>query len=126
MGVDSNSRHAVWNAKISNKRGEKFLDWLSECGLVVVNSPGHGPTWSRHHKDGLRESHIDVTLVSESLRKKLKDWTLRDDLDEPCDHKIISCRWVNSDTGVSGAHTSGQRRRHKNVCEQFFLTACLA
>ena len=36
MGVDSNSRHLVWNSKTSNKRGEKFMDWLSECGLVVI------------------------------------------------------------------------------------------
>jgi len=87
MGADSNSRHAVWNSKSTNKRGEKFLEWMADCGLVVINARGHGPTWSRTHQGGIRESHIDVTMVSEGLRKEMEDWRLREDLEEPSDHK---------------------------------------
>ena len=100
MGVDANSRHMVWNAAKTNKRGEKFLEWLEGAGLVVINTQGHGPTWSRNHNGVLRESHIDVFLVSEAMRSEMEDWCIRDDLQEPCDHKIFSYRWKNSAVGM--------------------------
>ena len=39
-------------------------------------------------------------MVSESLRKEMEEWRLREDLAEPSDHKIISFSWKNSKVGI--------------------------
>lgn len=69
IGGDFNSKSYLWGSPTTNARGEILLEWLAGLDLTIANL-GNVPTFVR----GESESHIDLTVSSESILRKVVNW----------------------------------------------------
>ncbi|KAH0810751.1 hypothetical protein GEV33_012040 [Tenebrio molitor] len=80
---DFNSKSKNWGSPRTDKRGEIVEEMIAAKQMVIANV-GEEPTFVR----GSQVSHLDITLHSEELAGKLKDWKVMDK-ETMSDHKYI-------------------------------------
>lgn len=75
---DFNTHHPWWDPFTKPSLGANDLvDWLEVNDLVLINTPGTGT----YFRPGLvRESVLDLTLVTSSLASRIIDWQVLPDL----------------------------------------------
>lgn len=69
IGGDFNSKSTLWGSPTTDKRGQALTEWMAASSLVSVNS-NRTPTFVRNDS----ESHIDITLCSDKIANKIKNW----------------------------------------------------
>lgn len=93
FGCDANAHHTVWGSSDIRTKGEYFLEFINTHNLEILNR-GNKPTY-RH--EGLnREEVIDITLCSQFMSSKIKNWHVSDDV-SLSDHRYI-CFDMESET----------------------------
>lgn len=93
---DINAKSGMWGSPTTDARGEMWEELMSTLGLMAVNQ-GTKPTFVR----GQSRSFIDVTLATEQIASKIKNWRVLD-RDTMTNHKYITY-------SVPG----GLKRKHK-------------
>ena len=88
LGVDCNGAHQEWGCPESNDRGDEVAALAASYALQVCNS-GRTPTFEVKRRDALCSSIIDITLASDSLAPRLKDWRVNMDACPSSDHNAI-------------------------------------
>ncbi|CAK9819177.1 Putative 115 kDa protein in type-1 retrotransposable element R1DM [Anthophora quadrimaculata] len=83
--MDSNANSIVWDSKSTNDRGEKLEDLIAQHNLHVMNKKSNTYTFDNTHG----QDNIDVTLTSNSLRNKVKNWRVSPN-ETTSDHNIIT------------------------------------
>lgn len=68
---DFNAKSKTWCSPIEDARGGLLSDFVSETKLIILNS-GDTPTYSR----GESTSYIDITMCTERLASRIKNWTV--------------------------------------------------
>ncbi|VVC26366.1 Endonuclease/exonuclease/phosphatase [Cinara cedri] len=71
---DFNAHSSVWGSPREDRRGELLLDMLAANNLIVCNV-GNSPPFVR----GASGTHIDVTVASESLAPRVRNWRVFDE-----------------------------------------------
>jgi len=71
---DFNAKRPEWGSPTTDLRGDALAELASSLNLHVCNE-GNRPTFTR----GATESFIDVTFVSQRLRKKVSNWRILDE-----------------------------------------------
>lgn len=82
---DFNAKATEWGSTLTNRRGRMILDMAARLGLYVANS-GTATTFRR---PGCTPTTPDITLVSDSLAGKLKNWRVLEEYNGS-DHQYIS------------------------------------
>lgn len=82
IGGDLNAWAEEWNSRLTNPRGQSTLEALAKLNVLTANEG----TISTFHRDG-RESIVDVTFCSPSLKDDLK-WRVCDSY-TASDHRAI-------------------------------------
>lgn len=81
---DFNAKNQAWSSTINDAKGDLLLDMIQSLGLTVCNQ-GNAPT---RVKNGY-SSHIDITLISDKIARKIKKWRILDE-ETLSDHKYIT------------------------------------
>lgn len=84
LGCDANSHHSVWGSTDTNARGIKLLEYLAGTELEILNV-GDTPTF----RSGTREEVIDITLCSNQIMNKIRNWRVEEE-DTLSDHSLIT------------------------------------
>lgn len=82
---DFNSSSVTWGSRETNARGEIILDWQATDSLILHNT-GTNPTFIR----GEQESHLDLTMSTENISRKIKNWAVLTDRETLSDHEWIT------------------------------------
>jgi len=85
VGGDFNSQAYEWGSRLTNTRGRMVLDMAARMGLIVMNR-GNVSTFRR---PGCKETTPDITLASETIARKVTNWTVLEDY-TGSDHQYIS------------------------------------
>ncbi|KAJ3640617.1 hypothetical protein Zmor_027169 [Zophobas morio] len=89
---DFNAKSPLWGSPIVNDpRGRLVEDWMAERCMVCHNC-GNAPTFRR----GDQKSHIDLTLSTEGVARRMKEWRVLEQ-ENLSDHQDIV--WVLGKTG---------------------------
>ncbi|KAJ3639073.1 hypothetical protein Zmor_004372 [Zophobas morio] len=89
---DFNAKSPLWGSPIINDvRGSLLEDWMAERCMVCHNC-GNAPTFLR----GAQKSHIDLTLSTEGVARRMKEWRVLEH-ENLSDHQDIV--WVLGKTG---------------------------
>lgn len=83
IGADCNAHHALWCSSNTNMRGEKLVEYLASTELELLNT-GNSPTFSNRN----RKEIIDISLASQSISNRIKNWTVSPE-ETLFDHKEI-------------------------------------
>lgn len=78
------------------QRGSFLGEFIAERNMIVANQ-GDTPTWHR----GASASCIDVTFTSPELARKIKNWKVHEDDENPSDHQNITFELEKEDTNES-------------------------
>ncbi|XP_072380687.1 uncharacterized protein [Diabrotica undecimpunctata] len=70
---DINAKSMLWGSPINDKKGELWNEWIAQAGIQVLNNDK--PTFVR----GASQTHIDVTIASEGLSRRVHGWDVLDD-----------------------------------------------
>lgn len=115
---DFNAKSPEWGDHREDQKGRLLADWLASLNLSVCNQ-GDKPTFSRVHETGVSRSHIDITLVTESLNHTVCDWKVLDRYTASL-HRYITFT-VTLDTQPynqsSGKRWSWRRFDRSKLCE---------
>ena len=85
MCLDANARSTMWHNNESNTKGEILESFVLQHRLVIVNSPQPISTF-----DNTRgSSNIDVTLGTNAIGRKLRNWKVHKHL-TTSDHNLIT------------------------------------
>ncbi|KAH9517490.1 hypothetical protein DERF_008163 [Dermatophagoides farinae] len=100
---DFNAKSTFWGP-INDERGEELLASIIQNDLCILND-GIKPTFDTTRGNRRLTSFIDLTLVSQNLNDKVKNWTVRDDIHNS-DHRPIitvinNIRLTSSDSGTT-------------------------
>jgi len=99
---DFNAHSDIWGSPNSDSRGE-MLETLSLAYDLTILNEGTRPTYERVNS----KSHIDVSLVSESIAARFKNWmVLREETFS--DHNRIQFKF---DTGLPGLRLGRNLRK---------------
>ena len=82
---DFNSRAVEWGSNTTNSRGRRVLNMAARLGLMVVNT-GIATTFRR---PGCEETTPDITLASDLLFSRIKEWKVLEDF-TGSDHQYIT------------------------------------
>ena len=69
VGCDANSHHHQWGSSDTNERGKSLFDYILSSKMLICNK-GSDPTFITKN----RREVLDVTLISSSLKDKVKSW----------------------------------------------------
>lgn len=83
--MDSNANSALWNSKSTDDRGEKLEELIAQHNLHVANVESEVYSFDNIHG----QENIDVTLISNSLRNKIKNWKILPK-QTSSDHNVIA------------------------------------
>lgn len=75
---DFNAKSPAWGDHREDHKGKTLLDMTASLGMAVCNS-GDKPTFTRVYEGGISRSHIDITFVSETESRVVKDWKVSDE-----------------------------------------------
>lgn len=70
---DFNSKSPVWGSPSTDTRGDKVVEWLATMDLTTLNDGN--PTFVR----GASHSHIDITLATNKIARKIKGWEVMEE-----------------------------------------------
>lgn len=84
LGADFNGKSPQWGAPGTDKRGRILTEWIASENLCVLNCGGT-PTFRRRNQ----ESHIDITLCTQSLAERIK-WEVLDEVETRSPHQYIT------------------------------------
>lgn len=108
---DLNARAIDWGSRTTNSRGRSVVEMAARTGLIVANIGGV-PTFRR---PGCEGTIPDVTLVSETLARKMKNWKVLE-IYTASDHQYISYAIETSrTTPASRTTTATESTRKWNV-----------
>ncbi|KAJ8912314.1 hypothetical protein NQ315_005918, partial [Exocentrus adspersus] len=79
-----NGRSGVWGDRVEDRRGEKILEWVALCGLVIQNA-GNEPTCIRPNGNSV----VDMTFTTGDIANKLEEWRVLEEA-TLSDHKAIA------------------------------------
>lgn len=85
VGGDFNAKFGYLNSAARGERGKYFDEWVSSCGLFIVNN---GNTNTFNGPQG--GSIIDATLMSINGNKVIQNWTVHEDMENLSDHRNIT------------------------------------
>ncbi|CAK9820187.1 Putative 115 kDa protein in type-1 retrotransposable element R1DM [Anthophora quadrimaculata] len=90
LAGDLNAKHVIWTKKLgrqgNNKRGEIIAETLNTLNLTCCNK-GMKATC----KKPMGESVVDITIATDGIVQKIKDWKVLDD-ETLSDHEYINYR----------------------------------
>lgn len=92
LAGDFNARAVEWGMPVTNTRGRIVLDMAARLRLVVINT-GDKTTYRR---PGFGESKPDVTLATENLAPRVRDWQVIE-VENGSDHEYITYN-ISDDT----------------------------
>ena len=72
-GCDANGHHQLWGSSDTNARGESIFDFIISTNLLICNK-GNDPTF----RNRIRQEVIDITLATDSITTRVKDWRVSD------------------------------------------------
>lgn len=84
IGGDFNAKSWGWGEHRQDRRGVVVSEWIEAENLVIFNN-GEVPTFRR----GTQNSIIDLTLGSEGIASKLRNWEVLDDVETLSLHQYI-------------------------------------
>jgi len=88
---DLNAQSCQWDPMCHVQRNAAFWDEvIDKHGMQVLNDGQPAHYWTREHHKG--ESDIDLTLVNQMYKPRMKWFMLADDHTTRSDHKVI--QWV--------------------------------
>ncbi|XP_074031354.1 uncharacterized protein [Leptinotarsa decemlineata] len=79
---DFNAKSPLWGAPHTDERGNYLTDWIATLDLTIHNNGN--PTFER----GVSKSHIDITMTTNRIASKVKDWKTMDE-ETMSQHKYI-------------------------------------
>lgn len=82
---DLNSRAVEWGMQTTNSRGRKIVQMAARTGLTFANTGGV----STFRRPGCEGTIPDITLVSEEIARKVKNWQVLE-IYTASDHQYIS------------------------------------
>jgi len=85
VGADINAKSSLWGPGPSNIRGRAAEEFIETHNLLVWNDPSSPPTFC----SSVGESHIDITLSTNSLAGKIFNWTVHEGV-STSDHNLIT------------------------------------
>ncbi|XP_072400842.1 uncharacterized protein [Diabrotica undecimpunctata] len=94
---DVNAKSILWGSPHNDRRGEIWNEWISSADIVVLNNGE--PTFVR----GESKSHIDVTLASKNVAKKISGW------DVLGENLFTHHRYIFYEIGVKVTHKGRQK-----------------
>lgn len=97
--LDANAHSPMWHSRDLTDEGEELESLVMEMNLYIGNEASELKTYSRPG----REENIDVTLATESVIRKIKNWKIRD-------------KWVSSDHNAITFEVANEVRQ-MNVAE---------
>ncbi|XP_063931815.1 uncharacterized protein LOC135143805 [Zophobas morio] len=105
------AKSPLWGSPITNDlRGSLLEDWMSERCMVCHNC-GNAPTFLR----GAQKSHIDLTLSTEGVARRMKEWRVLEQ-ENLSDHQDIV--WVLGTTGECERGEDRMKERGWSVAEE--------
>ncbi|KAJ3661618.1 hypothetical protein Zmor_006006 [Zophobas morio] len=108
---DFNAKSPLWGYPIMNDlRGSLLEDWMAERCMVCHNC-GNAPTFLR----GAPKSHIDLTLSTEGVARRMKEWRVLEQ-ENLSDHQDIV--WVLGTTGEPERGEDRMTERGWSVAEE--------
>lgn len=104
---DFNAKGAEWGDHREDDRGRLVMELMSSLFLVTKNSRDI-PTFERIYRDGrVAQSHIDITLVSESITQQVTGWNVLEDYNGSL-HRFITYN-IADRTDTTANHKDGPR-----------------
>ncbi|MGR0272026.1 hypothetical protein ACUWC3_28305, partial [Klebsiella pneumoniae] len=74
VAMDANAKNSRWGGEINTEDGVLLETLIDELNLEVINDPRQIATFA----NGLVESYIDVTMVSNNFLNNVRDWTVHE------------------------------------------------
>ncbi|XP_035223815.1 uncharacterized protein LOC118196462 [Stegodyphus dumicola] len=74
IGGDFNASSSLWGSPIEDSRSAQLLDFVESNRLVIINDTNAPPTFQTIRAKGWP----DVTIASESIARKIGNWTVTD------------------------------------------------
>lgn len=106
---DLNARAIDWGSRTTNSRGNNIIQMAARTGLIVANV-GTAPTFRR---PGCEGTIPDVTLVSEAVASRVKNWKVLD-IYTGSDHQCISFSFETGGTAHAREATKNTRKWNVN------------
>lgn len=94
--LDANANSTAWHSKTTNERGEKIEDLIQQHRLFTANTPQRTLTFDNTR--GM--SNIDITLNTNAIAKKLKNWRIHQ-YQTISDHNIITFEIINATQDIT-------------------------
>lgn len=86
LAGDFNAKAIEWGPYIyPNERGIVINDYISKRSMILLND-GIKPTFFRRGQ----LSWIDLSITSEAIGRRTRNWQVRDDLESASDHRYIT------------------------------------
>jgi len=78
VGGDFNAKSPAWGDHREDQKGKTLMDMMASLGMIACNSSDK-PTFTRVYNGGISRSHIDITFVSDTESRAVKDWKVSDE-----------------------------------------------
>ena len=104
LAGDLNAKTSEWGSITEDARGATVMYWVNGAGLVVLNRGGR-PTFVRYEQ----RSWIYVTLCTEGVAGKIKNWSVQEEEETLGWHRIISFEFWGSKRPTTSRRTTGWR-----------------
>ena len=108
IGMDGNGAHYEWGCKNSDSRGDDICSLSASNNMTVINTGSH-PTFEVTRNGTPCSSIVDITLASDSLTPRIRDWRVNEEACVSSDHHAVE--FTIQDSG----------RRQTHVRESTFL-----
>ena len=90
IGADANGAHPMWGCDTLDARGDEINNMASSNCLVVVNIGSDATFEAPGPHDSVRTSIVDITLVSENMADKVRNWIVNPEIAPLSDHHAIT------------------------------------
>ncbi|KAL0882561.1 hypothetical protein ABMA27_001015 [Loxostege sticticalis] len=90
---DFNAKSTAWGARLTDRRGEKLLEWATSHGLTILNR-GTTPTCVRPQGS----SRVDITFAHPVVAARTSGWEVLVEAESLSDH-----RYIRFDISASGS-----------------------
>ena len=103
--LDSNSKHSMWHSPVTDARGRRMVEFLTEHSLITGNEKD-GPTFS----GALGESWIDLTITTLHSAHKIQNWNVSDE-ETQSDHNLILYNFLHQASPTSLTRQANNQTR---------------
>lgn len=121
---DFHAKHSAWGFKKEDGRGRMLLEWMAQHRLIILNI---GTTSTCIRSAG--ESIVDLSLCSENMVSRIKDWKVHKNLETLSDHRYITIKLHKLGRirlGAASRKHCYPRWNIKKLDEDLFRTAIIA